>query len=311
MLSGEVRSECKGMQMANADEQRSICVAVVRAILSRLGKEPSEVTGVEEPDKIQQRVQDIDLEFSIGSSRFVMEHTTLETFSGQIAHGTKAWRILGPLEKGLVPQLPCGYFQLSVETGALKGIKDSDAERIQEALAAWVIQKAPLLRAWVPGSSNHCIEETPPGVPFAVELSRHFPGGRPILKVTNPDPADFQEQVLKRVRYALDGKCPKLQEAKARRQSKSVLVLESGDIYRTNVILAGEAILTELSKRAQNHNDIPDDVYFVHTVSEEFRHVMVVKEGSQRFCQMWPQAYMHIRADEVRELVKKWFPPMK
>ena len=169
-----------------------------------------------------------------------------------------------------------GHYKLVVAPGAVDGA--TDGETIQMKLEAWVRYKAPALQIGSPSTApNHYVREIPPGVPFEVTLYR-WPGLDGKFFISRFVPNELEKKRCKRIRSALEAKCPKLKEARGNHKS-SILVLESNDISLGNHIDIADAVIKELSKR---RDDIPDEVYLVETDIEPWT-VWVLKEGPKLF----------------------------
>jgi hypothetical protein len=227
---------------------------------------------VEMPDEMERERQAVDLAFQSTYGKFVMEHTQIESFPEQILDGIRLINILSPLEARLQNTLPVpGHYQLAIEVGALKRVKD--AERLRQFLTDWIIKTAPLLKTHP--ISDRCIKETPPGVPFPVLLCR-YPGldGRFILCRYSPKELEKERRV--RLDKAINDKCPKLHGAKG--EATSILVLESDDIALANHDLIAEAVKDQF----REEDLLPDEIYLVETEEEPWL-ITVLKEGAEWF----------------------------
>lgn len=247
--------------MTDRKHERSVCMAVARFLAQQ--KEQS-LAGLEWLEDQEREKPSVELRFSIGASVYVLEHTRIESFPGQITDNHQFTNLLGPLEKSLSGKLPTpGYYWLCVAPGAVKGIRN--AVQVRTTLERWVLLKAPTL---VPCSSpivapRHFVIETPPWIPFEVGLYRWEGTGQldGRLLLVRFSPRDVESQRSLRIKIAFDAKCPKLAAAKGD-GCASVLVLESNDITLANSAVIGDALVKELQSRS---HDIPDVIHLVET----------------------------------------------
>ena len=259
--------------MSRKDHQREVCEAVIRLMEARKGES---LTVVGAPDESDRSRKAVDLHIRSTRQEYHVEHTLVESFPGQIADGCRIMDLLAPLEKSLEGMLPKGHFTLTVASGATAGA--TDIGRIQTALERWVLEKAPLLS--VQALKRNTYERyrgVPEDVPFEVVLSCD-PRLDDRFYIYRFAPAEIEGLRRERIRVALDSKCPKLQDAKVRLSSCSVLILESNDIALANHSLIAQAFACEVDKRT---NDIPDEAYLVETDIRPWV-VWVLKEGCER-----------------------------
>lgn len=180
-------------------------------------------------------------------------------------------RLFDNIKTELEGKLPKpGHYDIRLAAGDIKGATDTNT--IQKALVNWIKEKAPNLK--LPSDAPaHMVRETPEGVPFEVSLYRWY-GADGKLRVTLIAPEKLEDERLKRIKRALEDKCPKLQAAKGDSRC-SILLLESDDICLGDNIQISKSVLNSLEKRT----DIPDEIYLVET---EFKPWILwkIKEGS-------------------------------
>ncbi|MFQ5658187.1 MAG: hypothetical protein ACE5G5_11640 [Candidatus Methylomirabilales bacterium] len=260
--------------MEKRKHERKVCEAVIHVMGNRK-RETLSVVGV--PDEKERQEKAVDFRLRGTSSEFILEHTRIESFPGQITDDRQFVNLLGPLEAELSGTLPTpGHYVLDVAPGAVRGA--TRGQRVREALVAWVCKKAPALELGSPRTApNHCIREVPTGVPFEVTLCR-WPSLDGRFYIARSVRNDLEMKRRLRIGTALDDKCPKLRAAKFDGVT-SVLVFESNDIALANCADIGEAFVKELSRR---QDAIPDEVYLVETELERWA-VWVLKEGSRLF----------------------------
>jgi hypothetical protein len=172
-----------------------------------------------------------------------------------------------------------GYYTIAVNFGAVAGA--TNANEIRKALKMWIKEKAPGLTILSPDTAPFSsIREVPPGVPFEVILTRCH-GGNGELYFKRISPNDIEDLRRVRLREALSRKCPKLENAKRKKENrKSMLILESNDIALANHFFIGEALIEGLKNREKN---IPDAVYLVETDIPEHWNLWILKDGEIKF----------------------------
>jgi hypothetical protein len=240
-----------------------ICAAVHRFLEDRDGEK---LSVVDQPDKthakLDRQPQAVELVLGSASSRFVIEHTRIESFEQQISDGAAFVRLLEPLEAVMGPDhLPSGKYDLIVDCGAAGLVPRAEAMKVRVALAGWVIATAPTLAAHPDEEGQWSVTSRPRDVPFDVTLQRWATKKPSRLLIERFTPNDLEVLRRGRIRIALDKKLPKLADAKRRYAAESILVLESDDIALASFAAIGERLRDELLSRA----DQPDTIYLVET----------------------------------------------
>ncbi len=257
--------------------ERNVCLAAAHLRARRSGQTLNNLVWLEDQERQKKTVE---LRFEMGSSTVVLEHTRIESFSGQITDDHQFMALLGALESRLTGRLPTpGYYNLCVAPGAVKGAKE--IKRIQDAIEAWVLAKAPTLELGSPRTApKHFVKGRPAGVPFEVSLYRWKSAGRleGRLLLMRSSPRDVESERERRVAMALAAKCPKLAEA---RQSgfASLLVLESNDLALANSAVIGSAVIAQLALRT---DDAPDVIFLIETEIAPWA-AWVLKDGQHLF----------------------------
>lgn len=261
--------------MQKSDHRKRVCLEVIHL----MGERKRELfSGLGWPDEKERAKKAVDVNFSGEGSKYVMEHTQIESFPKQIADGVRIMQLLYPLEKSLSDCLPGpGHYQLSVVFGAIEGSMDYD--KIRSILEKWIREKVLTLEIGSPVTApRHCLRETPPGLPFEVSLYR-WPGRDGVFRIYCFVPEKINERRRERIKIALEDKCPKLKFAKINADAKSILVFESNDIALGNYVDIATAVIEEISKRS---DDIPDEIYLVETEIDPWV-IWVLKEGQIQF----------------------------
>jgi hypothetical protein len=145
----------------------------------------------------------------------------------------------------------------------LQGKKGREVRQIQEALIAWIKQKAPTLpKRRYADYKKPAPPVSVPNVPFSVELYRFevIPGlGR--LQIKHIVEGDRDALREKRIRQACDDKFEKLAWWKKDAGARTILLLENTDIQLTNSSSVAETFLSIANDRP----DRPDETYLIDT----------------------------------------------
>jgi hypothetical protein len=204
---------------------------------------------------------------TIGGRLFAFEHTGIEPFPRQIEEQEHARSLFGPIAERVAGALPTEEsIQLHVPVGATAGLKRRQIATIQDALVTWVRGTAPTLPIAPYGRYVTPVKKVMlPGVPFPVSLHRiaaASPALRGRFDILHLAPEDIESARVDRIRKVCEEKYPKL--AAWRRDARTVLVLENGDIQLSNAQLVYEALVRAEEGRA----DRPDEIYLVDAAIE-------------------------------------------
>jgi hypothetical protein len=107
------------------DNQDEVC-EFVREIVSARTREPIVLAG--RPDRERRDIKAVEELWESSSKRYVVEHTLIESFEGQLANLAKIERLLVPVKDMLAGRLP-GRFALAVRE------TDTSAARVNFAVA--------------------------------------------------------------------------------------------------------------------------------------------------------------------------------
>src|SRR5439155_24368709 len=112
--------------MNNRDHEKKVCRAITIILEEREGVK---ISDLEYPDQIEREKKAVELKFCLGSKKFALEHTQIESFTNQISDGHKIKSFLGSLEDELNGVLPKpGHYVLSIEANSVTS--GSKAEKI-------------------------------------------------------------------------------------------------------------------------------------------------------------------------------------
>lgn len=250
-----------------------LCERVIAMLAARLRME-LEVT--EHPDRDERNEEAVEMVCGSASGQsFALEHTRIESFGGQIGDGYAFSGLLEPLEDELKGRLP-GRFSLTVAVGAAARLKGAEYPKIRELVKEWVLAQADGLK------DGSAVTAAPPGVPFAVTLSRRHSDAS-LLLVSRFAPDDLEARRQARVQQAIERKYRKLAKEKAKGR-ESILILESNDIALGNSSVVGDAAAKALASCPEP----PDRVYLVETDGRPW-YLFRLKEGAD----IYPNPRLH------------------
>jgi uncharacterized protein (DUF2249 family) len=239
------------MRPSNQDQ---VCEFVREIVAARIG-EAIALTG--RPDRDHRDIKAVEELWESTHHRFAVEHTVIESFSGQLANIAKIERLLVPVNEMLAGRLP-GRFALAVRE------TETAAARIDFAVAHREVAHL-ILEAADRLNVGETVTLASKVLPFELRLHLRFKEDSRLVLYTDIE-GDPEELRLERVRRALDAKCPKLGNwAKlanwAREGRTSILIIEADDIQHSNVFVVYEAVTRALRERS----DQPDIVVLVET----------------------------------------------
>lgn len=242
--------------------QRAVC-EFVREILSFRTDEL--ITLACRPDIEYRQIAAVDELWGSPSRRYAVEHTRLESFEGQLADQAKLERLLAPVRPMLAGHLP-GTYTLSVMAGAATGAH-LNYDLANKRIAHLVLEAAPRLSCKETKTIRSEL------LPFELQLHRRREQGSQVF-IHCVIESDLNADRLRRIRRALDEKCPKLL-AWACEGRLSVLVLESDDLALANVFHISDAVRDALS----TVRDQPYMIVLVETDASPWD-AWVLKEGA-------------------------------
>ncbi|HJW42624.1 MAG TPA: hypothetical protein VJ476_15520 [Rhizomicrobium sp.] len=255
------------------------CDAVLRHLE---GREKAARENLEFPEKAGHKAAPIELTCTLNGALFAFEHTGIEPFDGQIELEADSRRGFGPIEEAVTAALrPREYIQFHVPVHALRGLKNKDIRRIQEAMISWIIATAPTLPIAPIGRQFRSEYVDLPGVPFPVALHCHDAGGYPgAAKVVHILPEEGRDEArLQRLAKACRDKFPKLNHWKRVAGARSVLILEDDDIQLTNQATVAEVVVPLALAAA----DRPDEIWLVITCTEPWYIVPMLVDRTSYF----------------------------
>jgi hypothetical protein len=210
----------------------------------------------------------VEFAFSLGRIDYVIEHTGIEPFAGHIHLSAQAKTHIQPIIDQVAHRLPAGdHFELQLPVGALRDLDRRSLKLAQHALAEFVVEVAPSVKAVPFGrTSSRFGIHTTAGVPFAFSVQRATPRGKlPAFSISHVVDGSLEDQREARIAAACAKKFPKLVAWKAKAGARTVLVLENNDIQLTNEDLVWQA----LEKVEQDFADRPDEVWLVMTLTDD------------------------------------------
>lgn len=250
-----------------------ICKAVMSVIARRRGER---IISAEPVDTVVREKPAVEWVFDTTTAKFAVEHTRIESFSGQIAEGKLFAQLLEPLEAELAGRVP-GEFWLVADVGAAKARSTEHAE-IRKLLTEWILAEGAGLEpeAQAGPDAKCAITAKPTGVPFEVTLRRQTDCDS-VLFIMQGISGDSEGPQRERIRTALARKCPKLLEA-SKGGRVSILVLESDDVALANLRTIATATIAELAAR----DDSPDVVIWARTSTRPWK-AWLFREGDKTY----------------------------
>lgn len=257
--------------MASRNNEGKACDAVVRLLERRTGEKRANVRRPE----IDGTGPPVELLLSLGMRDYAIEHTQIEAFAGQIHMEEEFGRFINLVIDELSGTLPGpAVYHLYFPTDTRIGVSANEMDKVRSDFTNWIRERSQRLhegnpnrptRERNPRGFNEQYRAMPPGFPYEVILRREahwsFSSRHDgILLVARIGPEDVEARRVTRLRKALDRKCPKLQRCKEE-GSRTILILEDGDIALSNHALIEDGLASILAER----RDLPDEVYLVET----------------------------------------------
>ena len=271
------------------DHEGQACDAVVRFIEKRTGEirthiRRPEIDGVGPP---------VELRLKLGTQKYAIEHTQIESFENQIKMEVLIKEILDYFKENISLPFPSlAYYQLQYPIDVSLPDGKVKRNRALNNLVKWVCTKEKVLRErnrgrpmlpYGPYSADHSVRGMPDGFNCTFDLL-HWPDAACIrqkpgsLWLRSIIPKDLKPLRRKRLMRAFSKKCEKLQRCKAE-GARTVLVLESGDVALTSFEFRDDLLPEILA----NHTNAPDDIFLVETYSD-FWCIYPLKHGDGH----WP-----------------------
>ena len=171
------------------NNQELACLVVLDDLSERLG-EFIDVVG--RPDEEERQLEAMDMLARSESRQFAIEHTRIESFSGQIADGVAFVKLLVSLETELFAGL-AGHYWLTVPADASASVRAKDTEGVRGTIKKWVAEAATALEAEdLSRRQSVSITAKLEGVPFSVTLTRtRLPGN--CLRILRNTPTELEE----------------------------------------------------------------------------------------------------------------------
>ncbi|HBG62059.1 MAG: hypothetical protein A2Y03_06670 [Omnitrophica WOR_2 bacterium GWF2_38_59] len=250
---------------------------IIEEILKSISKSRNlEYMILDKPDIKERNVPACDMIVQIGSEKWAIEHTSIDSIPKQRRDDNRVLKLLFPLRDMLRNKLPVpGHYDLNVDMNVIPtGI---NWDELRESIALWCINVAPLLKLGSPKTTpSHYRKEKPLGVPFELALYR-WPGRDGVFNIGRFAPTDLEEQRALVILETLNSRGVKVVQYKEE-GFKTLLILEANDIALANQALISEAfekVASQLSK-----DELPDEVYLIETDCQE-HFIWCLKSGDQ------------------------------
>ncbi len=266
------------------DNERKACDAVTRAIEGLCGATRTNAYSPED----QGDPAPVEFAFELGGVRYAIEHTIVEAFAGQIHTGVDFGAFIEPIAAALDHHMPPpGRFLLVFAINPSQGMKPREISAAQQTIIAWVNAKATELheecpeqpsRNRKPGGLGNERKAAVAGIDLTLQRETHW--AEPIavhgrLFIQRFAPKDYETLRAERIKKAMAKKLPKLKIWKDG-GTRSVLVLENGDLSLSNHVAILEAAETALAGRT----DPPDELWLVDTTIEtEWTAWCLIRDG--------------------------------
>ena len=237
------------------------------------------------PDQLERNNKAVDARFRVGNERYVIEHTTIQSFEGQRYEDAGFTRVVWPLEGILLSS----SFTLITQGTANQYSRVKDIQGCQQKIREWIDHVAPMLG---PGDKS---DATIRGVSFPVTLWKDLHSVHPTLKVGrwSADPENRECERAKVVSKALNDKLSKLLQAASDEGACSVLLLEGADPAQAGPWLIAASVANELG----SHKCKPDLIYLIETHLDP-HYLTALKHG--------PQVYSEPRFSGPITLKEDW-----
>lgn len=266
------------------DNERKACDAVSRAIEGLCGKIRTNAYSPED----QGAAAPVEYVFHLGGVQYAIEHTIVEAFAGQIHTGVDFGAFIDPIAAALDHHMPPpGRFLLVFAINPSQDMKRREILAAQQAIIAWVNAKATELhdecpeqpsRSRKPGGVRNERKATIAGIDLTLQRETHWAEPEAVhgrLFIQRFAPRDYETLRIERIATAMAKKLPKLKVWQDG-GSRSVLVLENGDISLSNHVAILEAAETALAGRS----DEPDELWLIDTtIDSEWTTWCLIRDG--------------------------------
>lgn len=271
----------------SASNEGRACDAVARVLEARTGHQRADVWS---PDKSGE-TPPVDLRMSLGAQQYAIEHTQIEAFAGQIGTEEVFRRFIEPVREELSGTLPGpALYTLVFPLDSRIEARARKLDDIRSDFICWLRERCQELNGECPERptrisrpSGHTCEwrGTPPSFPYEVKIVRETHWARSSrfdgkLQLDRPSPNNLEAKRLLRIRTAFDKKCQKLLLC-MREGVRTVLVLESADLFLSNEMLIVDCLLDII----RDQDDLPNEIYLVETSLDDVWTVRCMQHGDE------------------------------
>ncbi len=249
--------------MPNTEHEREICDLIARLHLQRINEILKKSWYPE--DEIPPPPNAIDAAYLTDVREYVIEHTTVESYSSQITEDHKISKLLS-IEDELSRRITNhGCYHIMFNTETLKDKRIGAA--LVEKLCSWVAQKAPALEIGGPGTApRHMVNDVIMVEGRSIEISLYrWPGTGVRVALSRASPEKQEEKLLLQLQASLGKKIPKLIDWKRTHDAFSILILESID----PALVSGSTIAHAVCGAIQEFTEQPDRIYIIQTDRDE------------------------------------------
>ena len=245
--------------MPNTKHEREICDLVI-GLRFKHDDETIENSLYPE-DEVPPPPNAIDAVYKTNQNKYVVEHTTIESYPNQITEDHKVTQLL-EIERSLASRISeKGCYHIMFDTETLKDHKIS--VELLEMLSNWAADKASTLEIGTPRTApRHMVKETLQIKGRSIEVTLYrWPSTSVRVLVVRASPKDQASRLLSTMLVALRKKLEKLAKWKNDCNAYSVLILESIDI----ALASGNSIASALLAAIDDFLEKPDVIYIVQT----------------------------------------------
>ncbi|MBC7246312.1 MAG: hypothetical protein H5T73_00835 [Actinobacteria bacterium] len=263
---------------ARRKHEEDVCKAVTK-VLGCIRNKEYILEG--RPDMIERNKKAVDCIFRCGKERIALEHTILENYSCQIKNDKQFEKLTSPLLEQLKPEMPPGRFTIIFHPDDIEKKRKPELEPYRESLRVWIIQKAKeLSEENTSRTRGGTICDYPDRIPFKVTI-RYRPYEIQKVLFARFMPESIDAKSRKRLKVALEEKCPKLASEKEK-GAISVLVLEMNDFVLGDRDEVAKMLGKEVSQTKANTTKypVPDYIFLVETFdNDEWQVSLLIEDG--------------------------------
>lgn len=261
------------------DKEKKV-IEVLRLHVCKATAEPIQHKSYPEESGVARGERPCDATWQGPCDEYAIEHTTVDSFTGQRHDDDRFRRLMGSLEKEW-SGFPDDWLQISMDVAAIpNGVSWRD---LSSQIKVWLIDNI---------SSLPCDCESPiriPGIPIELRIYRERLPGEGRVLVARHSPADLSEHRVVVIRRALDKKLGVLQQYKSKGYS-TILLVESSDFVLSSRVTIFKALRE--AYRSETDGPVFDQIYIAMTGTSPWC-IVPFKQGERLLKEpnpYWPSA---------------------